>query len=181
MATAPKKKQPRSDLIPTRTRRLHNKSAVSVGAAVAKLFTVLVTCRKPEQFAAVLLSDDDTSIMVRRKKGYGSSKVLEVMISKSDVLEITGAGVGHEAIIRAVGQVPELKLTHQKVKNVAGWVVCTDAETGEQTRINTRAQGVEVSVVGEDVKDGAGKSPAKSGKPLKSGTVTKMPSRKREV
>ena len=180
MATAPKKKQLRSDLIPTRTSRLHNKSAVAVGAAVAKLFTVLVTCRKPEQFAAVLLSDDDTSIMVRRKKGYGSSKVLEVMISKSDVLEITGAGVGHEAIIRAVGQVPELKLAHQKVKNVAGWIICTDAETGEQTRINTRAQGVEVSVVGEDVKEGSGKAAPKTDK--KTGNVSKLPTRKqREV
>lgn len=173
MATAPKKAKQR-ELVPTRTSRLHNKSAVAVGAAVAKLFSVVLTYRKPEQFAAVLLSEDDHSIMVRRKKGYGSSKVLEVMISKSDVLEITTAGVGHEAIIRAVAQVQEMKLQHQKVKRQGDWVLCTDVETGEVTRINTRASGAEISIIGEDAKDG-GKAPAKAS----GSNVTRLKSSKR--
>lgn len=177
MATAPKKIKQR-ELVPTRTSRLHNKSAVAVGAAVAKLFSVVLTYRKPEQFAAVLLSEDDSSIMVRRKKGYGSSKVLEVMISKNDVLEITGAGVGHEAIIRAVAQVQEIKLQHQKVKRQGDWVICTDVETGEVSRINTRAHGAEISIVGEDAKDGGGKVAKSSGN-----NVTRMPrtGKRREV
>lgn len=174
MATAPKKK-PRagSDLIPTRTSRLHNKSSVAVGAATAKRFSVTVTVHKPEQFAAVILSEDDHSLVVRRKKGYGSSKLIETMINKSDVLEITGEGVGSQAIIRAFGMVPEVKLPHQKVKRQGDWIICTDSETGEVTRLNSTAKGVVISVVGEDEKGtGAGKAPA-SGK----SNVARLPAR----
>lgn len=165
-AVALKKKR---ELIPNRTTRLHNKSTVPAGGAAAKLFTVLITYRKPETFAAVLLSEEADFITVRRKKGYGSSKVLETMISKSDIIEITGEGVGSPAIVRAVADVQEVKLQHQKVKRSGAWLVCTDIETGEISRINTAVQYCNVAVTGEDSKDNAPK-----GTGAKTSNVTKL-------
>lgn len=162
--------------VPTRVTRLHNKSAVQVGAACAETYEVVVTSHQPEQFAAVLLHEDANGITVRRKKGSGSSKVLEVMIPRQNILEITGA-IGEQCIVRAYQDVAILRLRHQSVSyDKLGMMVCTDNDTGETTRIQISNR-VSVSVVGEDVKPDTGaKKPA--AKATGKTNVTNLPARR---
>ena len=176
MAAKPSAKS--SISVPTRVTRLHNKSSVNTGAATAESYEVIVTSHQPEQFAAVLLSEDANGITVSRKKGSGSSKVLEVMIPRANILEITG-NVGEQCIVRAYQDVIILRLRHQTVGyDKLGMLVATDTDTGEKTRIQISDR-VSVSVVGEDVKAATGtKRPAP--KPAaKSGTVSTLPTRRR--
>ena len=161
MAKAPVKK----DLVPTRATRLHNKSAVQTGAQQSQQFSVIVQNLQPEQFACVVIDESEHGFMVRRKKGSGSSKVIECLIPRKDVIEVTGKK-GEQCIMRAMGFVQILKLQHQTVGyDKFGMITCTDAETGEVTRLSNTPD-VRVSIVGEDVKAKAGAATARRAAPV---------------
>lgn len=170
--------------IPTRVTRLHNKSAVNPGNSAHDLYQVDVKARQPELFAATYLGGDSELLHVRRKKGSGSSKQLEVMIPMADVIEITGTLKAGESIaVRAYGDVLLLRLRHQVrvTKNVEpGFAVFADKESGELTRFNLRASHVQLLITSEDIKNAAGagkKSPAKAAPKA----AAKAPAAKRPV
>lgn len=167
MAKAPK------TLVPTRATRLHNKSAVQTGASQAQQFSVVVHNFQPEQFACVVLDETEHGFMVRRKKGSGSSKVIECLIPRSDVIEVTGKK-GEQCIMRALGHVQILKLQHQSVSyDKFGMICCTDAETGEVTRLaNTPL--VRITIVGEDVKAKAAAAPRRAAPVARIGTAPRQ-------
>lgn len=153
--------------IPTRVSRLHNKSAVNPGNSNHDLYQVELKARQAEQFAATYLSHDGELLHVRRKKGSGSSKQLEVMIAMSDVIEITGnLKAGEQILVRAYNDVLLMRLRHQTrvTKGVeVGFAHFLDKESGEVTRINLRAPHVQLIVTSEDIKNVAsagGKRPA---------------------
>lgn len=173
-------KAPTKTLVPTRATRLHNKSAVQTGAQQTQLFSVVVQNFQPEQFACVVLEESEHGFLVRRKKGSGSSKVIECLIPRADVIEVTGKK-GEQCIMRALGHVQILKLQHQTVSyDKFGMVTCTDSETGEVTRL-ANSQQVRITIVGEDVKAKAGAAAPRRSTPVArigSGTA---PRRSRQV
>lgn len=142
--------------IPTRVTRQHNKSSVAVGASDRDQYQVELRARQPEYIAATYLGHDDSMLHIRRKKGSGSSKQLEVMIPMADVIELTGNLRAGEAIVaRVYNDVLLMRLRHQRrvTKGVdAGFAVFSDAETGEVTRLNLRAPHVTLVITSEDVK-----------------------------
>ena len=162
-----------SSVVPTRAARLHNKSAVPVGNAVSSLFSVNVYHTQPEKFACVILAEDENSFTVRRKKGSGSSKVIEVIIPRKDVIEVAGRK-GEQCIMSAITQVNILKLTKQSISyDKFGMLVCTSAETGEVTRVAQNNPLVVVHTLGEE-----GEKKAAVRKPAASKVPSRVPARR---
>lgn len=96
--------------------------------------------------SGVILESDADSIVMRHKRGAGSSKVVVTTFPRSRVVEEIGEAGGPGLLsIYARTLVRELK--GQIVVISGTMIICKDIQTGEVTRLNNAVVGVEIEMV----------------------------------
>ena len=173
MSTAKKRSASETGLR-TRAARIVEKANLDQSTSHAAQFEVQVFARAPETFGAVILREGGNTLLIRRKKGYGSSKQIETTINRSEVIAIArDAAKDRAAAITMWNTIPVFQLKGVKVDyDAEGNLICTSAETGEVTTVQMDAS-ARVVVTGMDGKKVA--APAgEAGAKRKAGKVTQL-------
>ena len=170
MSTAKKRSASETGLR-TRAARIVEKANLDQSTSHAAQFEVQVFARAPETFGAVILREGGNTLLIRRKKGHGSSKQIETTINRSEVIAIArDAAKDRAAAITMWNTIPVFQLKGVKVDyDAEGNLICTSAETGEVTTVQMDAN-TRVTVTGMDGK----KVAAPAGDKKKSGKVTQL-------
>lgn len=128
--------------------------------------------------SGIIMESDADSIVMRHKRGAGSSKVVVTTFPRSRVVEEIGeAGGAGMLSIYARTMVRELK--GQLVSISGTMIICKDIQTGEVTRLNNAVAGVDIEMVVDETSaskkygDLMGKASKPAKKSAKKATPTK--------
>lgn len=127
---------------------------------------VLVYAAQVRDISGVILSSDADSVVLRHKRGAGSSKVVISTFPRSRVVEEIGEE-GGAGLVSIYGRTLVRELKGQLVTVSGTMIICKDVQTGEVTRLNSAVAGVDIEMVVDetsaakkyaDVMEGSAKS-----------------------
>ena len=137
---------------------------------------IQVYATQVRDISGVILESDADSIVMRHKRGAGSSKVVITTFPRSRVVEEIGEA-GGPGMLSVYARTVVRELKGQLVAVSGNMIICKDVQTGEVTRLNNDVTGVEIEMVVDET-SAAKKYADLIGKPAKAAKKTKKKAKK---
>lgn len=106
---------------------------------------IQIYANQVRDISGVIMESDSDSVVMRHKKGSGSSKVIVTTFPRNRIVEEIGEA-GGPGLLSVLGRTLVRELKGQLVTMSGSLIMCKDIQTGEVTRLNNGVDGVEIEM-----------------------------------